>query len=910
MADKRYEPLERLRIADPDTYVWVKGRLVLISPPPGEMSVDLLTEATIWGLSQEPGVGEAMAKGILDLMAQAADDRLQAYQGLVRQAAETGPTLGRIMATYLAPVLMQGDAFLNRFRHTVAVMLEKGTYTLNAPLEVMTALLSTDDMQSAEAYLALLDTAFSQPMTYNQSLRLVYLIPKAVSEFAPRRRLWQIAQFIKVAAVDLKLVDSFLDGLEKGAGLLDSAALDNFVDQALERYGHAPEAGKKFLSLVSKVGKDACAALQRAVPLAHVAAQLNRYLYARIGRAIAVKPISGLPKGVSPDVSWVCSDGRFIYLPDEIDHYRDRDANGALYRALTRLEAGFFECRTFEFDLDRAVDLYPEIASRAAGSPDEIGREFLCDGERFLHRFTHSRLAADLFDIFEQARVTRYLWYHYPGLMRQVAPVVRRQWTALGPQVSDHLLAPVYRELVLADSTSAPKGRLGGAQQRLVEIFHANRETSCRVESMARLTCIGYDLVKKNLGRKISGYASLPLPFNRRVRWDFVGRTSTVQDQTARKIQVRLKEKGLRVYRSDLRSRLAEQRGLLSADDIFDLVIIRGRNDGAAELAADLSASDWEDILGKSMDPGGGTHEALLDAFAYPEWDHHLQDYLHDHTRVYEKKVLENSEDDFYEQVLSRYRGLLANMRRAFELLKPEGLTLLRQWPEGDAFDYRALLDFAIDRRAGHIPSDRLFIKRLKQERDVAVLLLVDLSRSTANRVSTGDATVLDVAKEATVLFCEALEVVGDDFAIAGFSGTGRHSVDFYGIKRFGEAMNRPVQSRISALAPQRSTRMGAAIRHAGALLTKADARVRLMIIVSDGFPNDLGYKSDYAIADTRRAVQEVRSRNLHVKAITVNVGSDPRLDDLYGRAHHHVIGDVRELPDKLLRLYGTLTRC
>jgi nitric oxide reductase activation protein len=319
---------------------------------------------------------------------------------------------------------------------------------------------------------------------------------------------------------------------------------------------------------------------------------------------------------------------------------------------------------------------------------------------------------------------------------------------------------------------------------------------------------------------------------------------------------------------------------------------------------------DWEDILGKSMDPGGGTGEAPHDAFAYPEWDHHLQDYLHDHTRVYEKKVPENPQDDFYEQALSRYRGLLANMRRAFELLKPEGLTLLRQWPEGDAFDYRALLDFVMDRRAGHIPSDRLFIKRLKQERDVAVLLLVDLSRSTANTVSTGRATVLDVAKEATVLFCEALEVVGDDFAIAGFSGTGRHSVDFYGIKRFGEAMNRSVRSRISALVPQRSTRMGAAIRHAGALLAKADARVRLMIIVSDGFPNDLGYKSDYAIADTRRAVQEIRSRNFHLKAITVNVGSDPRLDDLYGRAHHHVIGDVRELPAKLLRLYGTLTRC
>ena len=102
---------------------------------------------------------------------------------------------------------------------------------------------------------------------------------------------------------------------------------------------------------------------------------------------------------------------------------------------------------------------------------------------------------------------------------------------------------------------------------------------------------------------------------------------------------------------------------------------------------------------------------------------------------------------------------------------------------------------------------------------------------------------------------------------------------------------------------------MGSAIRHAVTVLAGAPSRVRLILLVSDGFPNDLGYKAEYATADTRKAVQEARSRNIHLKAITVNIGSDPRLDDLYGRAHHHIIGDVRELPGKLLRLYGTLTR-
>jgi nitric oxide reductase activation protein len=102
---------------------------------------------------------------------------------------------------------------------------------------------------------------------------------------------------------------------------------------------------------------------------------------------------------------------------------------------------------------------------------------------------------------------------------------------------------------------------------------------------------------------------------------------------------------------------------------------------------------------------------------------------------------------------------------------------------------------------------------------------------------------------------------------------------------------------------------MGAAIRHATAQLSAAGARVRLLIILGDGFPNDTGYKREYAIADTRKAIAEARARGIHARAITVNIIGDERLDDLYGSLHHNVISDVRELPDKLLRIYSALTR-
>jgi nitric oxide reductase activation protein len=133
--------------------------------------------------------------------------------------------------------------------------------------------------------------------------------------------------------------------------------------------------------------------------------------------------------------------------------------------------------------------------------------------------------------------------------------------------------------------------------------------------------------------------------------------------------------------------------------------------------------------------------------------------------------------------------------------------------------------------------------------------------------------------------------------------------VDYFPIKDFAEPLSEAVRGRIGALAPQRNTRMGAAIRHAAVCLGAVPARVRLLIILSDGFPNDTGYKGPYAVADTRQALLELNARHIRFHALTVNLPADPKLDELYGRARHHVISEVRELPERLLRVYSALTR-
>ena len=237
-----------------------------------------------------------------------------------------------------------------------------------------------------------------------------------------------------------------------------------------------------------------------------------------------------------------------------------------------------------------------------------------------------------------------------------------------------------------------------------------------------------------------------------------------------------------------------------------------------------------------------------------------LGDYLQDPVHLREKAPAEDG-GDFYDGVLRRHQNLVRRTRAAFERLRPEGLRRLRRWRDGDEFDYRELIEACVDRRSGAVPSDRLFLKRVKDRRDVAVLLLTDLSRSTASLVPGTDASVLDIEKQAIVVLCEALAVLGDDFAAAGFSGSGRRGVEYVRIKEFGEPLSSAVRGRIGALRPQRNTRMGAAIRHAADQLARASARVRLLILLSDGFPNDSGYKGAYAVADTRQALAELSTR-------------------------------------------------
>lgn len=873
-----------------------------------------------WIALQESSFGQAIAKGYTDLEETSAD-KIQKYCELIRKAGQEGPTLGRIMATCLVPVLKYGNKeFLENFLHTADVMLEKGSYTLNSPLESLAILLNSKETESASAYLGLLCDTFSQDLSYNQSLHLSHTLPKAILSLSPLKRTWQTEQLRRVIKTNFRLADPFIQGMHKGLHLLSQDALACFVCMGLEKFRQNEKFGAKFLSLESELGTDTCADMQVTVSFSQVQHQLNRYLRARTGIGISVRPLSEFAscqlQQITDNDSYVCSDGKYIYLPDEISFFDSKEENINLYKCLAKLESAYYEFDTSEFDLEKLGNWKLENENW------KMENEF----EKFFLLFPIKELASDLFTIFEHGRIRILLNRFYPGIVRQSFPMLQREAVNIFKREKQiEIIFLLYAWIGLGISKTESFGMSSHAKkhaENFADIFEKKIHEDYTVRTSGELvlkTCHDIEyLIRKTTGCESpeNFYIPLKTPFGRRLYPGLFFSAYQNYDQIAEKIKTRLEKKGLKVYKSDVRKRLMENHGLISAEDIREILQIQ---ESGNSRMRELDDSEIRDMFNSSVPlaPGSQTSQSGS-VYWYREWDCNLGDYLHDHARVSDRVVNafesgSDSETGFYYSTLARYQGLVKRIRYAFELLKPEGLAILRRWTEGDEFDYRALLNYVTDKKAGITPSERLYIKRLKQQRDVAVLLLADLSRSTSNLVlspleSDRDATVLDVEKEAVVLFCEALQVVGDAFAIAGFSGTGRLGVDYLRIKDFDEDMNDTIRERINAICPQRNTRMGAAIRHAVCQIEKIPAKVRLLIILGDGFPNDTDYKKDYAIEDTRKAIFEASSKNIHARAITVNIAGDSRLDDLYGSVRHNVISDVRELPDKLLRIYSALT--
>jgi len=396
------------------------------------------------------------------------------------------------------------------------------------------------------------------------------------------------------------------------------------------------------------------------------------------------------------------------------------------------------------------------------------------------------------------------------------------------------------------------------------------------------------------------------------------------------------------------------QAGDLTSTSGLFVTNLEGREGLEPDTAAKQAALQQDlEALQAKLQQEYGELAARNQAFLYDEWDHLIGDYRRAWCRLTET-TLDDAGVAFVEETLQRHAELFAQVSHQFQLLKPDTFQHVKRLVDGEEIDLDSAIEAFVDRRASHIMPEKVYRRRQRRERSVAAVFLLDMSASTDDVVkepasislppaqvpppprlydfsgfvqddhyytlppravvtSPPRRRIIDVEKEALVLMAEALEGLGDAYAVYGFSGYGRDQVDFFVVKEFMERYDTRVQGRIAAIKPHRSTRMGPAIRHAIHKFASQAARVKLLLLLSDGYPQDFDYGKDrkskeYGIQDTTMALHETRRQGIQTFCLTVDPAGHDYLRAMCPDQQYLVLEDIASLPKELPKVYRSLT--
>ncbi len=292
----------------------------------------------------------------------------------------------------------------------------------------------------------------------------------------------------------------------------------------------------------------------------------------------------------------------------------------------------------------------------------------------------------------------------------------------------------------------------------------------------------------------------------------------------------------------------------------------------------------------------------------YPEWDFHTKTYRPDWVSVYE--TLHPAGDALkIDTLLAKHAALAKRLKQVLDMVKPQDYVRVRYQEEGSELDLDVALRSLIDFKSGSVPDPRINMSHRHDGRNIAVTLLLDLSASLAEVPHGAEQTILELSQEAVSLLAWAIEQLGDPFAIGGFFSNTRHEVRYLHLKGFKEHWDDTVKARLAAMQPGLSTRMGAAMRHAGHYLESQPADKKLLLVLTDGEPFDIDVTDDrLLIEDARKAVLELDQQGIYTYGITLDDKADDYIADIFGH-HYTVIDHVDKLPQKLPELFLSLTK-
>jgi nitric oxide reductase NorD protein len=725
---------------------------------------------------------------------------------------------------------------------------------------------------------------------------------------------------------EVALVDSeaALACLRSSAKALHTVSIEQF--EAWARAGLIAgdtRARRSYYALETRSSNEALRVGGAGVSLESIQLLLRLYVEGLTGREVEIAALAAVP------VEARLGDGRTIHLPSTVSEFGDDELDFRLYKVLAAHAAGQIEFGTYASDTDDLRAAYTALSELYDPQSQDARDAFSLDGyigesgtgvppvndaqdahatlesgtgvppvthaqdahatdyRHALNLFPIPALARRIFGTLENGRIDRRLRQTYRGLTRDL-DLIREHLRSRRPEIIGLPAALAPFELLFQITM------LGGALDDAREFY---------TQIVSELETISAEYL-------VDGNATVADTLMATSRVYALFQSISPEDSEQ---QIEVPDE---LDQEDA-NKLAEQ--MLADRDANRQPQRRDARELFNAWNADAEG-EFDELEGSEAWSEGEMPEQDLEAgevaFNYDEWDRELVDHRVGWCRVIEKQV-KRGDRAFVDDTRERYKGVVSSIRHQFQLMKPENLTRITNELDGEDYDLNAVVDFFIDRRADGQQSERIYTKRLRRRRDVAVSFLLDQSSSTARTIGRHPLQpythpgrrIIEIEKEGLVLMSEALEAVGDVYSINGFTSEGRRNVKFYVLKDFGEHYTDEVMRRIGGITYQNNTRLGAAIRHATAKLEKQEARTRLLIVLSDGRPYDHDYgDARYAREDTREALRQAKTAGVTPFCITIDRESESELRDLYGDVGYTIIDDVLSLPERMPGIYRRLT--
>ena len=718
-----------------------------------------------------------------------------------------------------------------------------------------------------------------------------------------------------------------------------------------------PEAGVTFFALESRTSLRVLRHDDTGVNLEEVQEVLRKYIQMLSGWAAGIErqeffsyppALEAVSWGTGPPGPSGPLPGDAIPLPARIDLFPTYEENFRLFRALAMLQAGRREFGTYDFRLER---LWPQLSeevrqlggsieSRQPQDPkDPIDSKDPIDPKdsgpptgglgAFFACFPHPHVVEALFLLVETRRVTHRIGQSYRGLRSDLDWLNAVSLPSLLPETLRALFSTLSLPSQPSDTVYDSARWAADTYQRilssLVMVQRQDQDPAsfeaALFEKMTGDALIDPDMTDDS-PPPAEDMPELPqLTLEPEEDDDTGGAPLSPEELKA------LLEAGVELNIRQGKPDSLNPQGLY----ITDL-------DGKLPAHSDPDARLPENGTLVSTGRRRERQEALT--FFYDEWDYHIADYRARWCRLREI-MLSGDAGEFFAKTLGDYVALTPAIKAEFQRIRPEQYRLVRGLEDGEEFDLNAVITAVSDRRARLAPSPKVYTTKRQTERDVAALFLLDMSASTDEPVVDQDARdaqddpdddwlaawkkkpgapqpkprrIIDVTKEALVLMAEALEEIGDAYAVYGFSGQGRDNVEFYHVKSFTESLSPTIKGRIGAIEPKRSTRMGPAIRHSLEKLKDIACRVKLLVLLSDGFPQDMDYGTDrrsatYGIQDTMMALREADQAGVLTFCLTIDKAGHDYLRDMCAPSRYMVLEDVTSLPTELPKVYQRYIR-